>query len=133
MDRIRDKNIFQFIKFGMVGCSNTVLSFLIYWMLIYFNVNYLIANTIAYIISSIWGYILNKKWVFRSKNEEVTFSILKYYIVYISSFIINLGGVHLLVDTLSIDKYIAPIFVMCVTIPYNFILNKLWAFRNKSN
>lgn len=131
MYKIKKQSIIQFIKFGVVGCSNTVLFILIYWLLVYLSINYLIANIISYVLSSIWGYVLNKIWVFKVKNGKIVSSILKYYIVYGTSFIINLIGMYLMVDILKVNKFIAPILIMCITIPYNFIFNKLWAFRNK--
>jgi putative flippase GtrA len=30
---------------------------------------------------------------------------------------------------LGVSKYIAPFFVLPVTVPLNYILNKLWAFK----
>lgn len=123
------EKIAQFIKFSFVGASNTLIFFFIYYSLIFFNVNYIIANTIGYIVSSFWGYILNKKWVFKESTEKTTNSIIKYYVVYGSSFFINIVCMYVFVDVLSISKIIAPILTMCVTVPYNFMLNKTWAFK----
>lgn len=124
------QKILQFIKFGFVGASNTLLSFAIYYVLIYFNVNYIIANTLGYIISSVWGYMLNKKWVFKDSKEETTKSAIKYYIVYGSSFLINILCMYIWVDVLNISRIIAPILTMVITVPYNFIFNKVWAFKD---
>lgn len=125
------KNILQFTKFGFVGASNTIISLGIYYALIYVNINYIIANTVGYIISSIWGYILNKRWVFKESTEKTTKSLIKYYAVYISSFLINILCMYLWVQILKLSDIIAPILTICITIPYNFILNKVWAFENK--
>ena len=125
------KNIVQFIKFVIVGSSNTIISIVTYWILVYFNLEYLLATIIAYVVSSIWGYVLNKKWVFRTKDTKTFASVIKYYVVYGSSLIINLLGMYLLVESLRISKFIAPILIMCITVPYNFIFNKLWAFKDK--
>lgn len=123
------KKILQFIKFGLVGASNTLISFLIYYALIYFKLNYIIANALGYIISSIWGYLLNKKWVFRDSSGKTIQSIVKYYIVYGSSFLINILCMYIFVDVFAISKIIAPIITMCITVPYNYIFNKIWAFK----
>lgn len=126
------QKLLQFIKFGFVGASNTVMSFAIYYALIYININYIIANTLGYIISSLWGYMLNKKWVFKEGTETTTKSIVKYYIVYGSSFLINTLCMYIFVDILRFSKVAAPILTMCITVPYNFIFNKIWTFSNKS-
>lgn len=119
----------QFIKFGFVGMSNTLISFAIYYGLIYLNVNYMVANAFGYSISSIWGYILNKKWVFNKNMEKTLPSIIKYYTIYGSSFLVNLVCMYIFVEILNISTIVAPILTMVITIPYNFILNKLWAFK----
>ena len=124
------KKISQFIKFSFVGVSNTLISFAIYYALVYININYMIANIVGYIISSIWGYFLNRRWVFKGSKEKTTKSLIKYYIVYGSSFLINILCMYIWVDVLNISKTIAPILTMVITVPYNFILNKIWAFNN---
>lgn len=121
---------FQIVKFGLVGLSNNVISLLIYYVLIYFNTNYLISNILGYILSSIWGYILNKLWVFNASKAKVRSSIVKYYIVYGSSFLINVFLMYLQVDKIGISKSVAPFIVLLITIPYNFILNKFWVYKN---
>ena len=73
--------------------------------------------------------MLNKKWVFRKNNEKTMKSIVKYYIIYGSSFCINLISMYLFIETLGISDIIAPILTMCITVPYNFVLNKLWVFK----
>jgi putative flippase GtrA len=126
------KQIVQFIKFGFVGISNTLISIGIYYLLVYFKFNYIIANILGYIISSIWGYTLNSKWVFNQSDIKISKSVMRYYIVYGSSFLINILCMYIFVDILDISKIIAPILTMMVTVPYNFIFNKVWAFNNET-
>lgn len=126
------KLIKQFFKFGCVGIINTVNSWIIYYSLIFFNVNYLLATTIAYILSSIIGYLLNNIWVFNKnkKDSKKKKSILRYYIVYISSYILNMLCMYLLVNILQISNKIAPILVLFITVPYNFLFSKFWIFKS---
>ena len=126
------KLIIQFFKFGIVGVINTVSSWIVYYSLLFVNIQYLVATTIAYFTSSIIGYFLNKIWVFKkNKEKKDNSSIVRYYIVYISSYFLNLGCMYLLVDILGISDKIAPILVLFVTVPYNFIFSKLWIFKQK--
>ncbi len=124
------KNIIQLIKFGCVGISNNLIFFAIYYICLAFNVNYLTANIFAYSISSLSGYILNKIWVFRRNKEKTSRKIVKYYIIYGSAFLINVLSMYILVDILVISAIVAPIITMCITVPYNFVLNKLWIFKD---
>lgn len=122
----------QFFKFGIVGCINTFSSWLFYYSFLFLHMNYLVATTIAFILSSIIGFILNNGWVFK-KNVYDYRSIIKYYVVYGSSYFINLGCMYLLVDVLGISKLIAPILTLCVTVPYNFLFSRIWVFSGKEN
>ena len=126
------KTFKQFIKFGIVGCINTFSSWVFYYPLLFLGLDYRICTTIAYILSSIIGYILNKKWVFK-KNVYDSNSVLKYYIVYGSSYIINMAAMYLWVDVLNLSDLIAPVLTLFITVPYNFIFSRLWVFTKKEN
>ena len=60
MFRFIKNNFWQIVKFGIVGCINTLNSLLIYYILLFFKVEYLFANVIAYFASTMIGYLLNK-------------------------------------------------------------------------
>ncbi|MEG0451921.1 MAG: GtrA family protein [Coprobacillus sp.] len=125
------KTVFkQFFKFGIVGVMNVAIYTILYWILIYYKVNYLFATTISYFISSISGYFLNHYWVFKSQNDKKE-SVVKYYVVYGTSYILNMVCMYLWVDVFGLSQSIAPILTLCVTTPYNFIFNRLWVFKEK--
>jgi putative flippase GtrA len=121
----------QFLKFGLVGLSNTLISYLTYAVLVYFTVHYQIANIVAFIISSLSGFLLNRSWVFKAKHSAATMQLVKYYIIYGSSLIISLALSCFWIEMLGINKYLPPILNLCITVPYNYIFNKIWAFREQ--
>ena len=119
----------QLIKFGIVGIGNNIIFLSIYYLLLYFKINYQAANISGYLLSSIFGYLINKVWVFNSKASPVNKSLSRYYIVYATAFLINLTCMYIFVEILKIPKALAPYFILIITIPYNFILSKLWVYR----
>lgn len=121
----------QFLKFGLVGLSNTLISYLTYVLLVYFSVHYQIANIAAFVISSLSGFLLNRSWVFKAKHSSATIQLVKYYIIYGSSLLISLALSYFWIEILGINKYLPPILNLCITVPYNYILNKIWAFREQ--
>ena len=121
----------QLMKFGVVGLSNTAVTLGVYYLLIYLGVNYMISNIIGYFAGLINGYIWSKGWVFKEAKATVKSSVLKYYIVYGSSLILSTAVMYLWVNVLGISDKIAPILTLCITVPYNFIFQKIWAFREK--
>lgn len=122
----------QFMKFGIVGLSNTIITLGIYYLFIYLELNYMIANIIGYFLGSINGYIWSKGWVFKEAKATVKSSAFKYYMVYGSSLLISISAMYLFVKVLGISDKIAPLLTLCITVPYNFIFQKIWAFRKKT-
>lgn len=123
----------QFIKFGIVGGINTVLSYIITNLGYYvFNLHEQMANIIAFVITVFISFILNNVFVFKeNKQERNCFkTLLKVYASY-SITGLFLTAILLFVEEqiIGIPHYIATLMNLVLTIPVNFILNKIWAFK----
>ena len=125
--------LIQFLKFGIVGLSNTAISYIIYFILVYIGLHYLIASIMAFIISVLNSFFWNNKYVFKrddAQKRNIIHSLIKTYISYaFTGLILQNLLLFLFIDILHISKYLAPFFGLIVTIPLNFILNKKWAFQ----
>ena len=55
--------IAQFIKFGIVGLSNTLIAYLVYAVCIYIGLHYLLANVIAFAVSVLNAYYWSDRYV----------------------------------------------------------------------
>ncbi len=122
----------QFIKFGIVGVSNTLISLGIYYLMVWLGCHYLIANIVGFIVSVINSFFWNSKFVFKEKEEDSKVkSFIKMTLSYGSTFILSNVLMFLFIDVFGISKYIAPIINLIITIPINFFLNKIWAFKDK--
>ena len=131
----------QFIKFGIVGLSNTVVSYVIYVIsLLLFQKNgwfvktdYLITQVIAFVLSVLWSFYWNRKYVFSSEDGEAVLwykALIKTYISYaFTGLFLNTVLSVLWVQILGISKMIAPIVNLLISVPLNFIMNKFWAFK----
>lgn len=120
----------QFFKFALVGVTNTVVGLSTYYLLLYIDCNYIIANIIANIISIYNAYYWNNRYVFKNSNLWWK-TLCKTYMSYSFTSVVSTILLYYLVDELSFSEVIAPVFVLIVTIPLNFILNKFWTFKNK--
>lgn len=68
----------QFIKFGMVAVSNTIISYMIYLACLrlmerygmFSQVDYLISSLIAFFISVLWSFYWNNKFTFKQEAKE---------------------------------------------------------------
>lgn len=121
----------QFFKFSIVGISNTLISLGIYYLLVYLGVHYIIANIVGFIISVINAFYWNSKYVFPKGVKNRKKSFIKCFVAYGFTFLLGTLLLYLMVDIIGISDKIAPIINLCITVPINFILNKLWAFKEK--
>lgn len=124
--------VWQFIKFGIVGFSNTLISLAVYYILVFFGWNYLLANTMDFLISVCNAFFWNYRYVFKDKTEtSIPKSFSKVFITYGISYLVSTFLIWLMVDIMHISEWLAPLIRLVVTVPLNFVLNKLWAFRKR--
>lgn len=121
-------DIIQFLKFAIVGLSNTFIALAVYYVLIYISCNYLIANTIAWIISVFNAFYWNNKYVFKNENTWLK-ALLKTYLSYGVSFLLGTFLLYVFVEVCLFNTKIAPLLTLILTIPLNFIMNKFWTFK----
>jgi len=123
----------QFIKFGIVGLSNTIISYLVYALLVYLGFHYLVASIIAFFISVLNSFFWNSRYVFKKEDgakRSVLHALVKTFISYaFTGLILQNIFLFVFIDIFHISKYMAPLFSLVITVPLNFIMNKFWAFR----
>jgi putative flippase GtrA len=127
MMKISKSDFRQFVIFCFVGASNTIISLVVYYILLKISINYLVASSIGYAVGIINGYLLSSKYVFNKKNQTKT--LVKFVTVYLSSLIINLLLLSFIATHLGVDKFIAQIPVTFFNVMYNFFINKAWTFK----
>lgn len=133
MIKLIKKNIVKyekFIKFVMVGFGNLFVSLVTYYILVSFSINYQIANIGGFITGSINGYIWNKIWVFKNSKRDAA-SIIKFYLTYLSTWLLSALLLYIWIEKIEISDKIAPIINVFITTPINYLLNKYWVFKRK--
>ena len=127
--------IAQFIKFGIVGLSNTLIAYLVYAACIYIGFHYLLANFFGFIVGVLNAYYWSDRFVSKKGDNETRnawWTLLKTYLAYGSTGLLLASILlYLYVDRLGISEYLAQLLVLVVTIPLNFIINKYWSFKTK--
>ena len=132
----------QFIKFCLVGVTNAAVSYITHCVVLFFiegkvPFDYLISSTCGFILSVLNAFILNNRFVFKEQNtstRDILISLLRTYESYaLTGLLFNYGMLYLFCDVLGMSKYIAPLVVMAISTPANFLLNKFWAFRKKKH
>ena len=135
----KETALIQFIKFGIVGVSNTLLSYainvagLLALAPLRLSWDYFAANVIAFILSVAWSFFWNNKYVFTAREGEkrnIPKALLKTYISYALTGLVLANILsYIWVDVIGISKFIAPMLNLVISVPVNFLMNKLWAFK----
>ena len=130
----------EFLQFGLVGVSNTIISYLLYVVTLLLvsksgvKFDYIIANIVSWLLSVLWSFYWNNKFVFKKEEGEkrnIWAALFKTYVSYgFTGLILNNILSVLWVSVLHISKMLALINLV-ISIPINFFMNKLWAFGKK--
>lgn len=150
------KSLIQFIKFGLVGISNTVVD-----MIVNIGLTKLLglftsgswityfAKTIGYACGVLNSYILNSRWTFKEERKQDKREIISFIAVNIAVLLISLGLIWLFTDVLNLDEWwldlslpawlkkfiggrlFCSLLATVICIFVNFILNKLFVFKSE--
>lgn len=125
----------QFIKFGLVGVSNTLVAWACYYFFLWVNEDlYIVGSVVGGIVSIANAFYWNDKYVFKSNNNDWKSKLKRLGRTYISYSGTSVLGVLLLwaeVSFFGISKILAPPINLLITVPLNFLINKYWTFSNK--
>ncbi len=128
-------SIFQFLKFCIVGLSNTLIGYVVYSLCVFLGMHYLLANLVGFLVSVVNAFYWSNKYVFAKGNGEyrnLYWSFIKTILAYASTgIVLNSILLWLLIDQWHISEYLAPLLILMVTVPTNFIMNKYWSFKTK--
>ncbi len=119
----------QFVKFGVVGVSNTLLAFAVYTLLVKgLDVWYLAASAIGFAFGAVNGYLLNRRWTFREHAGDALTPV-RWFVVQGCGLLANLGLVYLAVDGLGLDELLGQALATAIVVVGTFFANRAWTFR----
>ena len=127
-----DEIILQFIKFGLVGVSNTLVAWACYYFFLWLDEDlYMVGSVVGTVVSIANAFFWNDKFVFKSDDNDRRSKLKRLGKTYVSYGGTSLLGILLLwieVRFLGISKVVAPPVNLLITIPLNFLMNKYWTF-----
>lgn len=106
------KSFLQFIKFCIVGLSNTIICEGIYVVLLFFGVHYLAANIIGNLISILNAYYWSNKYVFKVEEGEQRVwwkVLLKTYATYGFSMVLSAGLLVFWLEIVKLEQFMRPV------------------------
>lgn len=134
----------QFVKFGLVGVSNTAISYgieMLGYYVVFARVNWpervriAVVTAIAFAVSVLNSYYWNNRYVFKDA-ERKTFrdhlkALLKMAACYALTGLILAPILKVWIHEQGVAYWLASLLTLVITVPLNFALNKLWAFKKR--
>lgn len=127
------KLIIQFIKFGLVGVSNTLVSWTCYYLILWIDDDlYMVGSIVGTVVSIANAFFWNDRFVFKGGLNDWKSKLKRMGKTYVSYGGTSLLGMALLwfeVSICGLSKVWAPPINLLITIPLNFLINKFWTFK----
>jgi putative flippase GtrA len=119
----------QLARFLVVGVGNTVLSFVVYRLLLAFGVWYVLAAPLAFAAGALNGYVFNRRWTFAARDST------RARVLYVAVQAIGALSTSLLVlffvraaGTGRVWAYLAAILPVTLSM---FAANRVWTFADR--
>jgi putative flippase GtrA len=134
-DRVKDGALWSLFRqswrYGVVGVISNAVLYGAYLGMTTLGLGHKTAMTIGFVVGVTQTYFFNKKWSFEhSGKHRATF--VKYWVVYILAYFLNLLLLWLLVDVLGFMHQFSQLALIFVCAAFIFALLRLWVFREKS-
>jgi putative flippase GtrA len=127
--RLNAQVVGQFVKFGIVGVSNTLLAFAVYTVLLKgFGVWYLAASAIGFAVGAVNGFLLNRRWTFREHVGD-RLTPVRWAVVQSCGLLVNLGLVYTFVAGVGLDELVGQACATAIVVVGTFFANRAWTFK----
>ena len=108
----------ELIRFGIVGTTAAAIHYGVYWVLQHWmNVN--VAYTIGYIVSFLVNYYLSAHFTFKEKTS--TKNGLGFGLAHLTNYLLHIVLFNFFL-WIGLSREIAPLAVLAIAVPTNFVL-----------
>ncbi|MEC0369746.1 GtrA family protein [Paenibacillus chibensis] len=118
----------RFIRFGIVGVSNTLVDFIVFF-LVHSLLGSIVGQIVSYAAGMLNSYILNRRWTFGQKHARDYGQMLRFIAVNA----VIAAGTALLLSLM--DKHLplvaAKLLVTAAGVFINYFVSRTWVFRPK--
>lgn len=126
----------QFIKFALVGASNSAVYLGVYYAFLWGSDTILMVlagQVVAWTLSVVNSFVWNRRFVFDGAKEVWWRSLGKTFIGYSSCLFLSSALTYLQLQLLGIPAAIVPLVNLPILGPINFVVLKYWAFQSIQN
>ncbi len=123
------KDFIAFIKFGITGVLNTAVDFVVFF-LVSPIIGIYPAQIVGYTCGMINSFFINRNWTFKSGESFFSPTFVKFAAANLITMGISIVVLAVFTQFLLLDILISKILTTVITLIFNFLLSRLWVFRN---
>jgi len=127
------RGVRQFVKFGIVGASGTLINFAAYHALLHFQAQLWWAYAIGFLLGGVNNYWWNRRWTFRSSGhagkEMAQFVSVSALALCVSEPVLWLMD-RVLPSEMHFRNSAAWLAATLAGMSINFFVNKYWTFQH---
>ena len=116
----------RFIRFALVGASNTALTLVVFAALTRLGVAAPTASGLAFAAGAVNGYLLNRSWTFQARGGAAT--LARYIAVQGAGALLSAAGVALVTSDLNVRHLAAECIVIPVITLITYTLSRRLVF-----
>lgn len=146
----------KFLKFGLIGVLNTLVDFVVFYIMDRWvvgegptlillgtavSVGLYISNAIAYVVANIHSFLWNKFWTFQKRDRITRGEAARYLATSAGYLLISSLSLAIFTHVLTLPflagavpgswvNMLAKLPTACITIFYNYLMNKFWVFKS---
>lgn len=128
---VKFSDIYQIIRFGIVGVLNNFLGYVVYLLLTYFWLEPKVAVTILYPIGVLVAYFSHAKYSFAHQGKH-TWAVVRFFISYFLCYWLNLSMLYFFSDRLGFAHQIVQAFAIVIVGGVLYLLLKFFVFWSQS-
>jgi dolichol-phosphate mannosyltransferase len=126
----RPDNWKQLVRFAAVGASGYAINLAVFAILVHgVSADYRLAATGAFLVALTNNFAWNRGWTFGARDGHAGFQAVRFLVVSLVAFALNLLVLWLLVDGFGSAELPAQAIAIVLATPLNFLGNKLWSFQ----
>lgn len=126
----------QFIKFIIVGAINTLLDWIVFFVIKtplapFGQLGKQTAKAGSFIVSGSSSYFMNRRWTFRSTDDRVTRQAAKFFVVAVAGLVFN-NIIFFIVTApnyMGLSDISGLMIATAIVMFWNFFINKRWTFK----
>jgi putative flippase GtrA len=128
----RPGNWLQLVRFALVGGAGFVVNVAVYALFVHgAGFEYRVASVIAWLVAVVNNFLLNRHWTFDARDQgRAHHQAARFLLVSLAAEIVSLALLTVFVESAHIAKVPAQALAVALSMPFNFVGNKLWTFRS---